>query len=322
MSWFPYALLGLALMVFIVLAYRRRWRWTGFAESRRKQAEHEDVQPAKTLWDWLQLLVIPLALAALAFLLNNSQSNREQRREDQRSALQRATAADAAREEALRAYLTQMSGLMLDRNLRSQPGADVRAVARTITVTVLRRLDGERKASVVRFLLEAGLLAPIGSPGCRRGCQDSVALYGADLRSVELPGAFLVGVDWPEVDLRGADLRGAVLERANLSYADLRAADLRRALLAGATLAFADLRGADLRGADLRGTPPEEADLRRADFRGADLRGADLRGADLREANLRRADFRGADLGDARYNPGTRWPRGFDPVAAGATERG
>ena len=57
MSWLPYALLGLALMVFIVLAYRHRWRWTGFAESRRKQADHEDVQPAKTLWDWLQLLV-------------------------------------------------------------------------------------------------------------------------------------------------------------------------------------------------------------------------------------------------------------------------
>jgi hypothetical protein len=126
-------------MVLIMLAYRRRWHWTGFAEIRRTRADEEDLQPAKTLWDWLQLLVVPVALAGLAFLLNESQSRRDQQRDDervtrqgetenQRAALQRATAADAAREEALRTYLTQMSGLMLDRELlRSRPRADVRA---------------------------------------------------------------------------------------------------------------------------------------------------------------------------------------------------
>jgi len=45
--------------------------------AQRGQAGDEDFQPARTLWDWLQLLVIPLALAGLAFLLNSSQTNRE-----------------------------------------------------------------------------------------------------------------------------------------------------------------------------------------------------------------------------------------------------
>jgi hypothetical protein len=46
-----------------------------------------------------------------------------------------------------------MSALMLDRNLlRLRPRADVRAVARTVTLTALRRLDGERKGLVVRAL--------------------------------------------------------------------------------------------------------------------------------------------------------------------------
>jgi hypothetical protein len=202
----------------------------GIVEIRSKKADEEDLQPAKTLWDWLQLLVIPLALAGLAFLLDASQSSREQRREDQRDARQSATAADATREEALRGYLAQMSWLMLDRKLlRSPHGADVRAVARTVTLTALRRVDSKRKGIVVRFLAEARLLDP-NDP------------------------------------------------RVALNDADLRSADLRRAFLLGEGL------------------------------RGADLRQAGLLGADLTRANLSQAE----------YDSKTRWPRGFDPIAAGA----
>jgi hypothetical protein len=166
----------------------------------RGKATDKDFQPAKTLWDWLQLLVIPLALAGLAFLLNQSQTDREQRREDQRAARQREIAADATREEALRAYLRQMSDLMLDRELlRSRPLDDVRAVARTVTLTTVRRLDGERRGVVVRFLAEARLIA--------RG-QTKVDIQSANLRFAYLPNAQLEGVNLVLADLPGADLRG------------------------------------------------------------------------------------------------------------------
>ena len=56
--------------------------WTGFA--------------GKTLWNWLELLVIPLALAAVAFGLNYFANERDQRREDQRAARERAIAADGS----------------------------------------------------------------------------------------------------------------------------------------------------------------------------------------------------------------------------------
>jgi hypothetical protein len=69
------------------------------------------------LWDWLQLLGIPVALAALAFLLNDAQTQRDQqreeaqirrdqRREDQRAAQQRSRATDAERENTLREGLS------------------------------------------------------------------------------------------------------------------------------------------------------------------------------------------------------------------------
>jgi uncharacterized protein YjbI with pentapeptide repeats len=396
-SWLPLVGVGLAVTVLVVLAYRRQWRWTGFAE--------------KTLWDWLQLLVIPIALAALAFLLNNAQSDREQRREnaqsdreqrreDARAARQRAMTTDATREEALRGYLAQMSGLMLDRELlQTKRRSNVRAVARTITLTTLRRLDGERKGLVVQFLREARLI---------ESWDPKVSLEHADLRFADLPLTDLVGVNLVFADLRRANLHEAFLRDARLAYADLRAADLRKALLigadfetanldgaelggallrgadlglthlenanlreaylreaylSGAFLSEADLRAADLREANLYGASLLKADLSRADLRNAnlgitllgeadlrsanlrntnlrgaklhdaDLRGADLRNANLRDATLPDADLRGADLRNtnlrdanrdgldgAQYNSRTRWPSGFAPGEAGATE--
>ncbi len=222
----PFVLAAFVVVVvggFVALAYWRRWEWTGLPAAPAARPGAAD-RPAKTLWDWLQLLGIPVALAALAFLLNDAESSRDQRREDQRAAQQRITAADAERENTLRTYLAQMSSLMLDRQLlRSKSGADVRNVARTATLTAVRRLDGPRRGLVVQFLAEAGLL------GREEGAGARVRVASADLGGANLRGALLSGVD-----LRGADLGGAKLGRANLRKANLR----------GANLAGADLRGA------------------------------------------------------------------------------
>ena len=75
----------------------------------------------------------------------------------------------------------------------------------------------------------------------------------------------------------------------------------------------ADLSGADLRRAALSGT-----DLHGADLSGAALCWADLRWADLAGADLRWADLRWADLNGVTYDADTKWPDGFDPIAAGA----
>ncbi len=45
--------------------------------------------------------------------------------------------------------------------------------------------------------------------------------------------------------------------------------------------------------------------------------GANLHGANLNGADLYKADLSGADLEGAKANDETRWPRRFDPVAAG-----
>jgi hypothetical protein len=56
------------------------------------------------------------------------QNDREQERGDRRAQIQRTAAGDAAREEAPRSYVTQMSNLMLDRELLgSRRGSNLRA---------------------------------------------------------------------------------------------------------------------------------------------------------------------------------------------------
>jgi uncharacterized protein YjbI with pentapeptide repeats len=95
-----------------------------------------------------------------------------------------------AQDDALEAYLDDMTDLMTVHHLRSpSQGEDpegLRAVARARTLTLLRRLDGERKAHVVQFLYESGLIRTI---------RTVVDLHGADLSGAHLSGANLSGAN-------------------------------------------------------------------------------------------------------------------------------
>ena len=249
----------------------------------------------KTVWNWLELLIVPLALAVIGLAFSVQQDARQQRVENQRAEAERELAVQRAQDETLQAYLDQMSTLMLEKDLRnSDEDSEVRTLARARTLTVLKRLDASRRAEIMQFLLEADLVRRVGgsapvieleSAHLRDTSLVVANLSGAALKLARLSGAALYGADLSEADLSSADLSKAGLSGytdlsgANLLYADLRDADLRDADLRGANLNIARLRGADLRNADLTD----------ANLRGADLRGAELRGAVLRETNLRDA---------------------------------
>ena len=156
-----------------------------------------------------------------------------------------------AQENTLPAYLDQMVQLLNDKDRplrRSEGGDEERILAKGFTLSVLPKLDGERKARVLQFLYETDLISKDRSV---------VELLGADLRGADLRGANLRGADLREADLNGANLRGADLREADLNGANLREADLHWADLISANLSRAylgmtDLSLADLSGADLR----------------------------------------------------------------------
>jgi uncharacterized protein YjbI with pentapeptide repeats len=277
------------------------WRaWFGVGERRWKKAYDEEVQPSKTLWDWLQLLIVPAILIGVTVVWSAAQTRGDNKREDRRIAADRAAAKEARRDATLRAYLNQMSGLMLHEKLLTSGDLDaVRAVARTASLTTLRRLDSSRKSEVVRFLYEAGLLTEKIEAPVNEEDPAPVSLAGAHLENVDLADADFADADFAEAVLTGADLSQARLSDADFDGADLRGADLEDAYLPTAWLSAADLTGAVLRRADLTDAYMATAVLTGADLRGADLRNADLGGADLKRADLRGAILESAYLTDA-----------------------
>ena len=93
----------------------------------------------KTLWDWLEMLVIPLVLAFGAFYLQRSERAVERKAAQDRSNLERELTTDRQQEAALQAYLDRMTELLLEEDFFQSE--KVLNVARIRTLTVLRGLD-------------------------------------------------------------------------------------------------------------------------------------------------------------------------------------
>jgi uncharacterized protein YjbI with pentapeptide repeats len=227
----------------------------------------------KTLWDWLQLLIVPVVLSLITVVFAWQQDQRQQQTEDQRAKVARETEEQRAQDEALQTYLDVMGELLLTEDLDpldedsadQQKNRQVRTLARARSLAILERLDPERKASVIGFLYENTLLSD-ESP--------MVDLSDADLRSLSLRDGVLNSAYLGYVDLRHADLSHASLLETNFELAHLEEADLSGTNMGSAYLLGAELDSAELNGADLRGANLIEADLTDADLSGAVLRGA------------------------------------------------
>jgi hypothetical protein len=289
------------------------WPESGFDKYEGK----EDVERLKTLWDWLDLLLVPAVLAAGGLLFSRAERKNEREEANKRAALDRELAGNRAKEERERAddalrqalvqdYLDRMSDLLLDKEKKlasSAPEDLVRDVARARTLTVLHGLekDGARKGYIVQFLYETGLI---------KGKEPVVELKGATLHEARLSNVTLIEANLIGANLIGADLSRANLSRANLSRANLSRANLSRANLIGANLIGANLIGADLRGAYLRG-----ADLREAYLIGADLIGAYIRYAIVTYEQLNSAwSLEGATMPDGSKYTSVPPTTGMGPV--------
>jgi hypothetical protein len=199
-------IVALAFFIIVVCGYHFGWKWTGLV----KDAHYHK----RTLWDWLQLLIIPAVLAGGGIWFNRQQRAQELQTADIR-----------AQDEALQAYLDQMSEMLIPNAdqpslYKARLGDSLSSVARARTLTVLPRLlDGARKGRVVQFLYESALITK----------------------------------GRPVLNLRGADLSGADLSGADLIEAKLTGGKLGRAAQGGPIRGADDLLGAvkSLKGATM-----------------------------------------------------------------------
>jgi uncharacterized protein YjbI with pentapeptide repeats len=289
----------------------------------------------KTLWDFLDLLIVPLALAIIGLGFTAQQQARQTHMENQRDERAQAVEEQRAQNAALQAYLDQMNHLMLEEGLLgSKAGDTVFTLAKARTTTVLAQFDGEHNQAVTRFLSDSGLLRDLpllANTALPDAKLHKAVLQGANLADTNLNGAnltdaVLIDADFSAVEkvgkstqamtadlnkadlsraaLQGANLSGCLLKEATLTDATLQSADLRSAELQGADLSHASLIGADLGPANVPGFPPGllpkvYTNLTDADLRNAALQDADLSSAVLQNANLTNADLTNANLTNA-----------------------
>jgi hypothetical protein len=277
------ALTTLLVWVFYLILWNgSSWRtWTGFGDFTSPTGEYHH---AKTLWDWMSLLIVPAALASGAWVLNKWQADRERDIARRQGETDREMESERQGQTMFEAYLDQMTLLLLEKGLRQREDCDeVKTIARARTLTLLNALDGVRKGQVIKFLFEANLLT--------RGLK-LIDLKNANLEDIHLVWADLTRIDLTGSHLSRAQLKFAHLEDSNLTNTTLVKADLRRACLQRCNLKRANLAWADLRGASLEAANLEEAHLEGAQLLDAKLTGAILQGV--------------------RYNQHTRWPDGFE----------
>jgi uncharacterized protein YjbI with pentapeptide repeats len=253
----------------------------------------------KSLWEFLDLLIVPLALAIIGFGFTFIQDNRQQTIEDQRAASAIKIEERRAQNAALQAYLDQMNDLILDRKLLKvnkgvpvhERGDPVHTLAQARTTTAITQFDGENNQAVTRFLSDSGLL------------KEPALLANTDLEGAQLPNAVLQEANLAGTQLNDADLHEAALSSADFSTKDIEAnltrADLSKAALQEANLTHCTLDEATLTNATLQRADLSRASLKDANLSYAALLNADLISASLKDANLSHAALQNADLSSA-----------------------
>src|SRR5215216_6594493 len=274
-------------------AVRKRMRRSGSLQrtQQRKAWTRRDLG-RMTLREWLPIVgallvsvVIALGIWGITWQL--------EKLENQRAEAERELAEQRAQDEALQAYLDQMSQLILDRKLLEveqgdpvhAPGDPVHTLAQASTSTAILRLDAKHNESVTHFLINSDLSV--------RSEDSARLLRGSTLSHAELSGAHLPNADLGDAELSGADLSNALLLNANLIGADLSGADLSNALLDNADL-VAHLPDANLSGADLSRSVLDNANLSGAVLDNANLGGAD--GITNEELDQKAVSLEGADM--------------------------
>ena len=324
--------------VLLYLGYTWGSNWTGFGNYTYPKAMKDDEsRKAKTLWDWLQLLIISavITIGGYWFSAQQNQANLQIADNQQQATI-------------LSTYIGDMSNLLFNNKVNlqdSKPGDEIRVVARAKTLLALRSLEPAHKGNLVQFLYEANLiskkrpiidlgLADLHSIDLSKEQLDGIELKGANLSGAHLENTSLNGADLSGADLSGADLSDAKLDcvltkmsiltkkgvvtkksiittmdctnlveaklvYANLSYTNLSHAILMHTNFENATMSYTILNSAKLDYADLSDAYLSNANLSNSSMILANLGSANLQHAILRNTDLHHADLNRANLSNA-----------------------
>lgn len=322
------AIILLAIVLFIsreIYIYFAKFpERTGFVSYYDQSGEFP---PAKTLWDFFQLLIIPLVLSIGGFFLNRAEKSREIQSQEQRHKTDLEIAdfrrkqdqeniAEQQRSSTLQQYLDDISVLILKESLNKETNheAPVIQIARVKTLTALRILENDTKRMdlIFQFLRDSGLAefllskTTFGKINLQHANLNSINISKSNFSDAELSNTKLINAKCVETNFSHA-----VLNRAWLYHTKLYGADFFQAELIGAVLTASDLENATLIGANLSKADFTYANLRNANLQNVNFSNAVFADTDFSGAKLSQSDFSNANLGE--YLRGIKLPKPIIP---------
>lgn len=205
--------------------------WTGFGPSAKLLDER-----SKTLWDWLDLLIIPVFLAIGIWWLNKRNEKNKENIEAERQ-----------NHEKLEKYYDCITNLLLHEDLKNEGvKPEVLEIARIKTLSLLRTIDGSRKGQLLQFLVESKLIEKNPIINLNGANFNDASLSGANLQGIEIRGAYFKEADFNNANLKGAKFQGCDFSGANFQKCTIEDADLSQAKLNKAILTDVDFQSAIL----------------------------------------------------------------------------
>lgn len=217
----------------------------------------------KSIWDWLDLLIIPLVLAMGALWFNKAERKADREAAEEKARLAREIEKNRQQQETLSTYLDRMADLLINCSLRASApdsASEVRTVARARTLSTLRWLDPNRVHIVINFLLESRLMTrEFKLVDLNELDLTSIRLFRKNLETVDfshsnLQDAQCIEVDFTEANFSHANLEQAYFSQVNFNKANFEGAILKRAFFISSNLTGANFDMANLEEAHIDGT--------------------------------------------------------------------
>jgi uncharacterized protein YjbI with pentapeptide repeats len=234
---FPLHLIALIIVIILLFINFTEHKWSGFAN--------------KQLWNWLELLIIPVILAFGGLSIQSQQAKKQ---EDENT--------KKAQQESLKKYYQNVINLVdirqekkdfdkeniylsLTDKLNQEQYREEKKALESFTRLIFSEINGSQKRQVIEFLYGLGLIKCSENKDKTLNCNDALSLNKVDIRNANLSYLSLPNASFKGAYLNNANLSNSNLELVNFENASLEDVNLELARLSNINFANANFGTSD-----------------------------------------------------------------------------
>lgn len=276
---FLFGILAILILAYLIWqGYKQDW--TGFNIT----PEYTGYRSGKYLWDWLEVIIVPLALTLIGIYFNARQKQSEVEMEKRKIAESKIK----EQENELSQYFDKMSKLMLRDGLSKENASpEARSIARSITTEVLRKISVAYAPKVIQYLYENRLIE-------KENCK--VDLSGVRLDKIDLSKKNFSGINLSGIEIYIGNLSGADFSNSDLSGAVLFQCNLKNSKFIGSDISSTDFKSCNLVWADFRNSEGSHADFSFTYMFETIFANANLPNSEYFQARMTQTNFKDANL--------------------------